>query len=139
MMILRHVLRRGKFGTTRRMMSSGDAAEFQIDVPFLTHNCDGPSHTTTATKEELIKYYTDMNVIRRMEIACDNEYKARNIRGFCHLYDGQEAVAVGVEAGVSVSAIYVYLLHAYVHTYSYCISQKHSVTMIGLHRIDATE
>eukprot|EP00938_MAST-03A_sp_MAST-3A-sp1_P004048 g4048.t1 len=83
------------------MMSTSDSAEFKIDVPFLTHNCDGPSHTTTATKEELIKYYTDMNIIRRMEIACDNEYKARNIRGFCHLYDGQEAVAVGVEAGVS--------------------------------------
>ena len=58
---------------------------------------DGPEQKTTATKEELLHYLDQMLTIRRFEIVNDSEYKMRNIRGFCHLYDGQEAIAVGVQ------------------------------------------
>lgn len=48
-----------------------------------------------------MKYFHDLATMRRLEILSDMLYKKREIRGFCHLYDGQESIAVGCEAGMT--------------------------------------
>jgi len=71
---------------------------FDLTGSFKTHNLEtAPSETVECTKDDLVNMFELMYTMRRMEITCDNEYKARNIRGFCHLYDGQEAVATGIQ------------------------------------------
>ena len=44
--------------------------------------------------------YRQMLRIRRFEAKCVELYQAQKIRGFLHLYDGEEAVAVGVMAAL---------------------------------------
>lgn len=48
--------------------------------------------------EELLAYYRDMLLIRRFEEKAGQLYGMGKIGGFCHLYIGQEAVVVGLEA-----------------------------------------
>jgi len=47
---------------------------------------------------DLLKFYRDMLLIRRFEEKAGQLYGMGLIGGFCHLYIGQEAVVVGLEA-----------------------------------------
>src|SRR5271155_5671610 len=52
--------------------------------------------------EELLKYYRDMLLIRRFEERAGQLYGMGLIGGFCHLYIGQEAVVVGMQAALTL-------------------------------------
>jgi len=53
---------------------------------------------SNTSKEELLGYYRRMLLIRRFEEKAGQLYGMGLIGGFCHLYIGQEAVVVGLEA-----------------------------------------
>ena len=57
---------------------------------------------STEKKGDLIKFYRDMLLIRRFEEKAGQLYGMGLIGGFCHLYIGQEAVVVGLEAAAKV-------------------------------------
>ncbi len=50
------------------------------------------------SRDELLKFYREMLLIRRFEEKAGQLYGMGLIGGFCHLYIGQEAVVVGLEA-----------------------------------------
>ncbi len=52
-------------------------------------------------QEQVLHLYKEMLRIRRFEERASQLYMQRKIRGFCHLYIGQEAVAVGIEGVIT--------------------------------------
>ena len=48
----------------------------------------------------LTKWLRDMHLIREFEVRCMQSYQEKKIGGFCHVYIGQEAVAVGCTQAV---------------------------------------
>ncbi len=54
-----------------------------------------------ATNEQLMEFYKQMLLIRRFEERAGQLYGLGLIGGFCHLYIGQEAVAVGLQSAIN--------------------------------------
>jgi pyruvate dehydrogenase E1 component alpha subunit len=57
-----------------------------------------PSDAPTADKDLILQLYRTMLLIRRFEERAGQLYGMGLIGGFCHLYIGEEAVAVGVQS-----------------------------------------
>ena len=63
-----------------------------------------PSAGARLNAEELLGYYREMLLIRRFEERAGQLYGLGLIGGFCHLYIGQEAVAVGMQSALTAPA-----------------------------------
>jgi pyruvate dehydrogenase E1 component alpha subunit len=78
-----------------------------------------------ADKAEMLEFYRQMLLIRRFEEKAGQLYGLGLIGGFCHLYIGQEAVAVGLQSALTVgkdSVITGYRDHG--HMLAYGIDPK---------------
>src|SRR5271155_5687606 len=56
---------------------------------------NGSSRLPDLQPQEKIALYRQMLIIRRFEEKAKQAFTQEKIKGFCHLYNGQEAVAVG--------------------------------------------
>ena len=56
--------------------------------------------SANASRDELLQFYRDMLLIRRFEERAGQLYGMGLIGGFCHLYIGQEALVVGLQAAL---------------------------------------
>ncbi|MGD9689554.1 MAG: thiamine pyrophosphate-dependent enzyme [Phycisphaerales bacterium] len=79
---------------TPAVPSTGEAWPFPSTTPRTGPSASLPNAT-------LIKWLKDMILIREFENRCAQAYQQAKIGGFCHLYIGQEASAVGTLAAVN--------------------------------------
>jgi len=88
----------GRLGNASKSAYS-TVSQVQLDFePYKLHGIeDGPANSAVLTREDAMKFYRQMVAVRKMETEASNMYKSKEIRGFCHLYSGQEACCVGME------------------------------------------
>ncbi|XP_044749066.1 probable pyruvate dehydrogenase E1 component subunit alpha, mitochondrial isoform X1 [Coccinella septempunctata] len=83
-------------------LNNGFASEATFETkPYRLHKLEqGPSTSVSINREDALKYFHQMQTIRRLETSAGNLYKEKIVKGFCHLYSGQEAVAVGIKSAL---------------------------------------
>ncbi|PVG00880.1 putative PDA1-pyruvate dehydrogenase alpha chain precursor [Serendipita vermifera] len=67
---------------------------------FQGYRTETPKLDVEVTKENLLEWFYQMSLMRKMEQAAAALYQAKLIRGFCHLAIGQEAVSVGFHSAM---------------------------------------
>jgi pyruvate dehydrogenase E1 component alpha subunit len=111
--------------TTARAPASSTAKAAAAVPPVPNRERPAEPERYEATKEEMLEFYRQMLLIRRFEEKAGQLYGLGLIGGFCHLYIGQEAVAVGLQSALEVgkdSVITGYRDHG--HMLAYGIDPK---------------
>eukprot|EP01013_Petalomonas_cantuscygni_P001745 TRINITY_DN11776_c0_g1_i1.p1 TRINITY_DN11776_c0_g1~~TRINITY_DN11776_c0_g1_i1.p1 ORF type:complete len:482 (+),score=87.83 TRINITY_DN11776_c0_g1_i1:202-1446(+) len=95
--------------------ADGSTSVARFDVHTAGQTDFEPPTDVRVTGNELIGAFRNMALIRRMEAQTQSEYQLKKIRGFCHLYIGQEACITGIEAALTPedSVITSYRDHAH--------------------------
>ncbi|VVB17012.1 unnamed protein product [Arabis nemorensis] len=75
------------------------------------HLCEAPSRSVEISSEKILSFFRDMGRMQRIGIAANSLYKAKQICGFCHLYDGKEALGVGMEAAITKKDVIITSYH----------------------------
>ena len=69
----------------------------------------------TFSKDTYMKWYESMLLMRRFEEKAGQLYGQQKIRGFCHLYIGQEACAAGVVSALKRGDKYITAYRDHAH------------------------
>ncbi|CAI5439377.1 unnamed protein product [Caenorhabditis angaria] len=103
--------------STRKISNS---ANFKT-LPYFYHNLDSsstlPRGEVSLTRQDALKFYTQMKRSRLMENECAPLSQQGYINQLCHIYSGQEACAVGIFAEMHEKdlAITSYRNHVWAH------------------------
>lgn len=83
-------------------MSTTPSTNPQANMPGAAPKAERLTRASAALPEgTLVRWLHDMMLIREFENRCAQAYQQAKIGGFCHLYTGQEAVAIGTIASLN--------------------------------------
>jgi len=88
---------------TAKPRAKSPAKSAADDPDFLLHSLQDEydkKRSFDANEEQMLKFYEQMLLIRRFEEKAGQLYGLGLIGGFCHLYIGQEAVAIGLQSAL---------------------------------------
>ncbi|XP_070552948.1 pyruvate dehydrogenase E1 component subunit alpha, mitochondrial-like [Ptychodera flava] len=114
-----HLFKNAVFFLAKRSAGTAPAeAKFRTKEYHLHLLESGPSTLVNLTRDDALKFYRQMILIRKMEEEIDKLYIEEEIRGSCHNCMGEEALSIGVEGAIEPGDLVMggYRNHGWVYT-----------------------